>query len=53
MKSRFLNKINHLLFGKSHNKITLSLISKPGKLNYLFGKTHRDYKKINVIYKKY
>jgi len=33
MKSRFLNKINHPMFGKSHNKITLSLISKPGKLN--------------------
>jgi len=40
MKSRFVNKINHSMFGKTHNKISLSLISKPGKLNPIFGKTH-------------
>jgi hypothetical protein len=46
MKSRFVNKINHPMFGKTHDKITLSLISKPGKLNPMFGKTHSDNKKI-------
>jgi group I intron endonuclease len=42
MKSRFVNKINHSIFGKTLDKITLSLISKPGKLNPMFGKTHSD-----------
>jgi group I intron endonuclease len=37
MKSRFVNKVNH---GQSHKKITLSLLSKPDKLNPIFGKTH-------------
>jgi len=37
MKSRFVNKINHPMFGKTHDKITLSLRSKPGKLNPMFG----------------
>ena len=36
MKSRFVNKVNHPMFGKTHNKITLSLKSKPGKLNPIF-----------------
>lgn len=51
MKSRFVNKINHPMFGKTHDKITLSLISKPGKLNPMFVKTHISewlYKKFNV-----
>jgi group I intron endonuclease len=42
MKSRFVNKINHPMFGKTHNKITLSLISKPCKLNPMFGKIHSE-----------
>jgi len=45
MKSRFVNKINHPMFGKSHNKLTLSLISKPGLLNPMFGKSHSKYTK--------
>jgi group I intron endonuclease len=40
MNSRFVNKVNHPMFGKTQNKITLSLLSKPGKLNPIFGKTH-------------
>jgi hypothetical protein len=51
MKSRFVNKINHSMFGKTHNKITLNLISKPGKLNTMFGKTHSENTK-NLISKK-
>lgn len=42
MKSRFVNKVNHPIFGKTHNKITLSLISKPGKLKPMLGKTHSE-----------
>ena len=40
LKSRYVNKLNHPMFGKTHNKLNLSLISKPGKLNPMFGKTH-------------
>jgi len=46
MKSRFVNKINHPMFGQTHNKVTLSLISKPGLLNPMFEKSHSEYKKI-------
>ena len=42
MKARFVNKINHPLFGKTHDKVTLNLISKPGELNPMFGKTHSE-----------
>ena len=28
------------MFGKKHNEISLSLISKPGELNPMFGKKH-------------
>lgn len=52
MKSRFVNKINHLMFGKTHNKVTLSLISKPGLLNPMFGKSHSEYKKNLMSIKK-
>ena len=52
MRSRFVNKINHPMFGKTHSKFTLSLISKPGRLNPMFGKTTcavaRNNKKINI-----
>ena len=52
MKSRFVNKINHPMFGKTNDKVTLSLISKPGKLNPMFGKTHSDYTKNLMSIKK-
>ena len=51
MKSRFVKKNNHLMFGKIQDKITLSLISEPNKLDPMFRKTHSDNKKFNV-YKK-
>ena len=38
MKSRFIIKSNHPMFGKNHSKFTLSLISKPGILNLMYGK---------------
>ena len=38
MVKRLQDKNNHPLFGKSHDKETLKLISKPGKLNPMFGK---------------
>jgi len=52
MKSRFVNKTDHPMFGKSHTKITLSLISKPGKLNPMFGKIHSEYTKNLMSIKK-
>ena len=60
MKSRFVNKTNHPMSGKTHKnnktKITWSLKSKPGKLNPMFGKTHSEYKKnfnfISINFKK-
>ena len=39
MKLRLQNKFNHPMFGKSHTNFALSKISKPGKLNPMFGKT--------------
>lgn len=45
MRSRIVNKSNHPLFGKTHNKFTICLRSKPGvlgdkkkQLNHMFGK---------------
>ena len=40
MSKRFEEKRNHPFFGKSHSKESLLLISKPGKLNPMFGKVH-------------
>lgn len=37
---RYVNKLNHPMYGKNHNEFTLSLISKPGKLNPMYGKSH-------------
>ena len=42
MKSRSVNKINHLMFDKTHEKVTLNLKSKPGGLNLVFSKTHSE-----------
>ena len=42
MKSRFVNKINHPMFGKTHDKVTLNLSSKPGKFYPMFGKLKHD-----------
>ena len=39
MKLRFVNKAIHPMSGKKHDEFTLSLISNPGKLNSMFGKS--------------
>lgn len=40
MKLRFKDKSNHPMYGKTHDKFSLAKISKPGKLNPMFTKTH-------------
>ena len=40
MKKRFINKANHPMFGKKHDKFALAKISKPGILNPMYGKKH-------------
>lgn len=40
MKKRFINKANHPMYGKKHNKFALAKISKPGILNPMYGKKH-------------
>jgi group I intron endonuclease len=50
MKSRFVNKTNQPMLGKTHKKITRSLRSKPEKLNPMLEKTHSENKKnLNLI----
>jgi len=52
MKPRLSNKINHPKFGKTPNKITLNLISKPEKVNLKFEKTHSECSKNLMSIKK-
>lgn len=40
MKKRYLNKANHPMFGRKHDKFALAKISKPGVLNPMYGKNH-------------
>lgn len=40
MKLRYIDKTKHPMYGKIHDSFALSKISKPGKLNPMFGKTH-------------
>ena len=42
MIKRFEDKHNHPMFGKTHKKETLVLISKPGILNPMYGKLHTE-----------
>lgn len=42
MVKRFENKMDHPFWGKHHNEKSKSLISKPGELNPMFGKTHSE-----------
>lgn len=42
MIERYKDKTNHPMFGKSHSKKVLELISKPGELNPMFGRIHSD-----------
>lgn len=39
---RFKDKYNHPMNGKTHTDAVRKLISKPGKLNPMFGKQHSD-----------
>jgi group I intron endonuclease len=48
MKLRFKDKTNHPMFGKKHDSFALSKISKPGKLNPMFGKTHSIETKLKI-----
>lgn len=48
MKSIFVNKINHLMFDKTHDKVTLNLKSKSWELNPMFGKLIVKVQKFNV-----
>ena len=40
MKLRNKDKTKHPMYGKNHDTFALSKISKPGKLNPMFGKSH-------------
>jgi group I intron endonuclease len=42
MIKRYENKNNHPMFGKTQTKEALALISKPGKLNTMFGRKHSE-----------
>ena len=42
MKEYYKNKTNHPMFGKTHTKKALDLISKPGELNPMFGRKHSE-----------
>ena len=42
MSARFIEKENHPFFGKHHDENTKLLISKPGLLNPMYGKTHTN-----------
>lgn len=45
MRKRFIDPINHPMYGKTHSLEAKKLISKPGELNPMFGKTHSDFSK--------
>lgn len=52
MIKRLEDKSNHPFWGKHPNEISKSLISKPGALNPMFGKTHSEETKIIMRSKK-
>jgi len=52
MKDWYKNKNNHPMYGKTHKKETLSLISKPGELNPMFGKTRSELTRAKMSEKK-
>lgn len=52
MRARFVIKSNHPMWGKKHRPESLLLISKPGVLNPMFGKTHTDATKALLSEKK-
>lgn len=48
MSKRLEDKSNHPMYGKTHKKETLGLISKPGELNPMYGKQHSEEAKKNI-----
>lgn len=48
----YKDKNNHPMFGKTHTKEALCLISKPGELNPMYGKKHRESSKAIMSDKK-
>lgn len=42
MIERFKDKTNQPMYGKNHTNRVLKLISKPGKLNSMYGKKHTE-----------
>lgn len=42
MVEYYKEKSNHPMFGQSHTKEAIALISKPGELNPMFGKKHSE-----------
>jgi group I intron endonuclease len=52
MSQRLADKTNHPMFGKTHSKEALALISKPGELNPMYGKKHSEETKLKMRQKK-
>lgn len=48
MIKRYENKNNHSMLGKTQTKEALALISKPGKLNPMFGRKHSELTKNKI-----
>jgi len=48
MLTRFEDKSNHPMFGKTHSSKVRDLISKPGKLNPMYGRKHSALTKLNI-----
>ena len=48
MVEYYKNQKNHPMFGKTHTKEALGLISKPGELNPMYEKTHSDKSKTKM-----
>lgn len=49
---RFEDKNNHPMYGKTHTKEALALISKPGELNPMFGKKHSEKLSLYLVIRK-
>lgn len=52
MVEYYKDKSNHPMFGKTHTKEAIALISKPGELNPMFGKKHNEVTKTIMSDKK-
>ena len=52
MVEYYKDKNNHPMFGKTHTKEALALISKPGKLNPMYRRKHSEVAKASMSEKK-